>query len=228
MGFITGKVFAGIVAGTLTVSAVGYTGAVFMDEIKMNVDKLQDRIMLTADEAATKIGTANSTIDLKNQEIDRLEGEIDRLNTQVNNANAEVAKGNSEVTKANTDITKANTDMESVKSLTAAAVNASDKDVISGTIVDHSDVKVTGNDLGFTIVTNQDEEKTGENERTIRLTNPNGVPVNAVITSTTRGEVFNETIAAGDVQYFKKNNSGEMLKLTYQVPGTGVSKSSLK
>ncbi|MGD6816645.1 coiled-coil domain-containing protein [Metabacillus sp. 113a] len=228
MGFISGKVFAGIMAGTLTVSAVAYTGATFMDEIKMNVDKLQDRILLTADEAASKIGTANSTINQKNLEIDRLEGEVDRLNEQLGKANTAVTKGNEEVTKANGDIAKANEDMESVKSLTAKAVSELDKDVISERVVDHSDVQVVGEALVFTVVTNQDEPKDGENERTLRLSNPNGVPVNVTVTGTVKGQIYSGEIAGGDVMYFKKNNTGEMLKLSYTVPGTGEVKNVTK
>ncbi|MGD7006989.1 hypothetical protein [Metabacillus sp. 84] len=73
--------------------------------------------------------------------------------------------------------------------LTAQAVEVLDKNVISERVVDHSDVQVVGEALVFTVVTNQDEPKDGENERTHRLSNPNGVPVNVTVNGTVKGQL---------------------------------------
>lgn len=64
---ISGKVLALLLAGTFGASALTYTGSVNRDLAKQDFTELQSRIILTADEAKTKIDLANTRIANQNK-----------------------------------------------------------------------------------------------------------------------------------------------------------------
>lgn len=208
MGFITGKVFAGIAAGAITLSA-GTFAVTHVDSVKNNIDRLEDAFNLLQDEASVKIGGANKVITEKNDEITRLDDEVTRLETQLAAANAEITKGDQEIGKANDEVNKANAAVENLADESDAAADRVEASELTTKVQDDK-YQVSGLDLGFTIVQNQDET----NERTIRLFNPNTAAVdNVKVVSTTGTVLFEGSLGGGEYKTFTKNKSGEMLKL---------------
>lgn len=189
-------------AGMLGVGAIAYTGGSLVDGVKGNIDALERQVKLVLDEGANKISTANLWIDEKNEEISRLTTELE---------------------DANNSIEQANKDMEGLASHSEQAVTEV-KGAKLPNLEDTSTYVIDGQKLVITVVQNQDTES----ERKIRVSNKNNVPVSGTVTRSGGGGTTEFTIPAGEVIYFSKNNSGEMLTFKYNVPGTEETISNVK
>lgn len=188
MGLISGKLFAGLMAGTLTVSAIGYTGTTHFENVKTTIAALEDKAELIHDQAFTTIRSANTTISLKNGEIDRLGTEVERLEQQLENANGEIEKAHLKLTEKDAAIETANSQMETLDTSSTASLNKVNNLAPLSPVVDSSEVKVVGQKLTIAEVSSQADRK-------IKLGNANGVDIEVDY----NGEKIN--VPAGSVIY---------------------------
>ncbi|MGG1630886.1 hypothetical protein [Rossellomorea sp. NRS-1567] len=207
MGIVSAKVFAGLVAGSIAVSGVAYTGATHMDNIKSQIVSLQDKAELFHDQAYKLGQTANSIISNKNGEISRLEGEVTRLETELTTSNGNIDSLEASLEDANANINQANADVKDVSDTLDQAVTEVEALPEIAPLVDEK-AKVNGMELGISVIQSQ-------SERTIRFNNPNTVDVTVYFNGTS------QTIKGGDVVYKKFPNT---TVFSYTVPtndGTG-------
>ncbi|MCS4559097.1 hypothetical protein L9G74_22000, partial [Shewanella sp. C32] len=59
---VTAKTLSLVLEGTFGLTAAVYSGGDYLNDIKGNYSKLQEKIVLTADEAKTKIDSANGLV----------------------------------------------------------------------------------------------------------------------------------------------------------------------
>ncbi|WLR55395.1 hypothetical protein LC048_24555 [Mesobacillus subterraneus] len=209
MGFISGKLLAGLTAGALTVSGVAYTGGQYLDDIKANIDAVKEKAALMHDEAYTKAQIANEFVNQKNAEIDRLEAGYDALEDELEKANLEITEGQAGLDAKDADLQEANADMTALNTYSAAAVATVNSLPDLGGIAD-SDSVVKGNELVISLVSSQTIEKK------YKVVNKNGV----AITGTHNGEAF--TVPAGDVIYVANKSGADTFIYNLDTPNGGV------
>ncbi|WP_404348183.1 hypothetical protein LG311_19810 [Sutcliffiella horikoshii] len=213
MGLISVKVFGGLVAGMLTVSAIGYTGTQHFENVKSTIATLEDKAELIHDQAYSTITSANKTIVFKNEEIIRLGNEIDRLDTELTEANSSIEEANQALAAKDADLEMANAQMATLDTTSEESLDKVEALVPLIPIVDNGINKVVGQELAISIVSSQADKK-------IKISNPNGVDI--IVNH--NGETV--TATAGTVVYVS-NKSG-IDTFTYELPqqdGSTVSKS---